>query len=104
MYKYSSRSKAYLSLLDNWNEPFGLSVAEAIACGTPIIATKCGSMNELVKDGVSGILVNSVDEAVSRMEEIESIDYRKCREFGYKMFSVDKMVDGYLDVYNKLLG
>jgi glycosyltransferase involved in cell wall biosynthesis len=97
-----SKAYAYLSLIE-WEEPFGLSVAESIACGTPVIATKKGSMPELVKEGVSGILVDSVEEAAKKIESIKLIDPKKCREFGYNIFSIDKMIEGYLSVYDKIL-
>jgi len=100
--QYVSRAKAYLSLLE-WDEPFGLSVAEAIACGTPVIATKRGSMIELVKNTVSGILVENTDEAIKRIHELNDIDPDNCRKFGEKLFSIEKMIEGHIKVYNKIL-
>lgn len=102
VHKLASEAFAYVSLIE-WEEPFGLSVAESIASGTPVIATKKGSMPELVKDGVSGILVDSVQEASDRIEELSNVNAQNCREFGKNLFSIDKMVDGYLEVYSQVL-
>lgn len=98
-----ARARAYISILE-WEEPFGLSVAEAIASGTPVIANRRGSMPELVKDGVSGILVDNVDEAVQRMPEIEKVDTDVCRAYGESLFSIEKMISSYIKVYEKILG
>jgi len=86
-----------------FEEPFGLSVAEAMFCGTPVIAFKRGSMPELILDGKTGFLVNKVEEAVEAVNSIEFIDRRDCLEWASSRFSRDKMVDGYLDVYKKIL-
>lgn len=87
----------------SFEEPFGLSVAEALCCGTPVIAFKRGSMPELVVDGKTGFLVNTVDEAVDALSEIKSIDRSFCRQWAINNFSLEKMIDGYLDVYDKVL-
>ena len=88
----------------NFEEPFGLSVAEAMFCGTPVIAFNKGSMPELIKDGSTGFLVNSIDEAVSKVPELENIDRRYCREWAYRHFSCEKMVADYIRVYEGVLG
>ncbi|MFO7999742.1 MAG: glycosyltransferase family 4 protein [Marinilabilia sp.] len=87
----------------NFEEPFGLSVAEAMFCGTPVIAFNKGSMPELIKDGATGFLVHSVDEAVSKVPELENIDRRYCRDWAANHFSCDKMVDDYVQVYEGAL-
>jgi len=86
-----------------FEEPFGLSVAEAMLCGTPVIAFNRGSMPELILDGKTGFLVNKVEEAVEAVNSIEFINRRDCMEWASSTFSSQKMVDGYLDVYEKIL-
>jgi glycosyltransferase involved in cell wall biosynthesis len=86
-----------------FEEPFGLSVAEAMICGTPVIAFNRGAMPELIRDGKTGFLVNNVDEAVEAVNSIEFINRRDCMEWASSTFSREKMVDGYLDVYQKIL-
>lgn len=87
----------------SFEEPFGLSVAEAMMCGTPVVAFRRGSMPELIRDGETGFLVNTVDEAVLRLKNITQIDRKTCRQHAESHFSMDKMIDGYLSVYEKIL-
>lgn len=89
--------------LIEWEEPFGLSVAEAMASGTPVIGTPRGSHKEIIKDGVTGILVENVDQAVARFAEVKTIDRQRCRQAAREMFSLEKMTEGYLAVYEDLL-
>jgi hypothetical protein len=70
--------RALLHLI-NFDEPFGLSVVEALACGTPVIACKRGSMPELIEHGVTGFLVGSLDAAVDAIDRIDEIDRAACR-------------------------
>ena len=86
-----------------FNEPFGLSVVEAMACGTPVVAFERGSMRELIRDGETGLLCRSVDEALARLAEIDSIDRGACRRWVEARFSADRMVDDYLAVYRRIL-
>ncbi len=86
-----------------FEEPFGLSVVEAMICGTPVIAFNRGSMPELILDGKTGFLVNNVEEAVDAVNSIAFIDRRDCMEWASTTFSREKMIDGYLDVYQKIL-
>jgi glycosyltransferase involved in cell wall biosynthesis len=87
----------------NFNEPFGLSVAEAMMCGTPVIAFNKGSMSELVVEGKTGFLVNTVDEAVEKIKSLKQIIRKYCRQWAEKKFSKEQMVDNYLNVYKKIL-
>src|ERR1700761_6709669 len=87
----------------NFNEPFGMSVAEAMLCGTPVIAFNKGSMPELIKDGETGFLVNSIDEAVSAVSAIGNIKRIDCYKWASAQFSCDKMVDDYLKLYQQIL-
>ncbi|MEW6443626.1 MAG: glycosyltransferase family 4 protein [bacterium] len=84
-------------------EPFGLSVVEAMACGTPVIAFRKGSLPELVLEGRTGFLVDSTDQAVAALEHVGEIDRRDCRRWVEERFSAERMVDDYLDVYRKVL-
>jgi glycosyltransferase involved in cell wall biosynthesis len=98
------RSARALLHLINFDEPFGLSVVEALASGTPVIAANRGSMPELIDHGVTGFLVNSVDEAVDAIDRIGEIDRAACRAVVSARFTVDRMADRYLAVYRSLLG
>jgi len=87
----------------NFNEPFGLSVVEAMACGTPVIACNRGSMSELIEHGKTGFLVSSADEAVDYIPELKKIDRRTCRETVEQRFSAQRMAADYLSLYNSIL-
>jgi len=96
-------ARALLHLV-NFDEPFGLSVVEALASGTPVIASNRGSMLELIDHGVTGFLVDSVDKAVEAIGRINEIDRAACRAAVSARFTVDRMADRYLEVYRSLLG
>jgi len=87
----------------SFQEPFGLSVIEANACGTPVIAFNRGSMRELLTNGVNGFLVSDVSEAVEAVRNIPSISRLACRSYVEERFSQDRMVEDYLRVYNQIL-
>ncbi len=95
-------AKALLHLI-KFDEPFGLSVAEAMLCGTPVIAFSRGSMPELIQDGQTGFLVNDVDEAVKAVAQIGNLSRADCRQWVAGRFTQDQMVEGYLDVYDRIL-
>ncbi|MDQ3145211.1 MAG: glycosyltransferase family 4 protein [Pseudomonadota bacterium] len=95
-------AKALLHLID-FEEPFGLSVVEAMACGTPTIAYRRGSMPEIIEDGVTGFLVDTFDEAVAAIARIPEIDRAACRRVAIERFGVDRMADEYLALYERLL-
>ena len=97
------QARAMLHLI-GFDEPFGLSVIEAMACGTPVIAYRRGSMPELIVDGVTGFLVDSFDQAVAAIERIGEIDRAACRDHVERHFTVDRMADQYLKLYRGLLG
>jgi glycosyltransferase involved in cell wall biosynthesis/quercetin dioxygenase-like cupin family protein len=97
-----SNAYAFLHMI-NYEEAFGLGVVEAMASGTPVIAMNRGSMPELIIDGETGFLVNSVEEAAEAVQKIGSISRKKCRESVKKRFSVDRMVDDYIKVYETIL-
>ncbi len=87
----------------SFDEPFGLSVAEAMFCGTPVVAFNRGSMPELIDHTKTGFLVNNVEEAVESLNKIDSINRKHCRQWALSKFSLEKMVEGYLDVYKQIL-
>ena len=97
------KARALLHLI-NFDEPFGLSVIEAMACGTPVIATRRGSMPELIEDGVTGFLVDTVDEAVAAIERAGEIDRAACRRAVAERFTVARMADDYIALYRRILG
>jgi len=84
-------------------EPFGLVVIEAMACGVPVIAFKEGSMPELIEDGKTGFLVNSVEEACLALKKIGKIKREDCREYVKKNFNLKRMVNRYEKLYKKIL-
>jgi len=86
-----------------FDEPFGLSVIESMACGTPVIAFNRGSMPELIENGKSGFLVDNVDEAVETVARIEEIDRAFCRRRVERHFTIDRMIDAYVNVYETIL-
>jgi glycosyltransferase involved in cell wall biosynthesis len=90
--------------LINFDEPFGFSVAEAMACGTPVIASDRGSMTELIDHGITGFLVNNVAEASAAGLALGTIQRPAVRAAALEKFSRHRMVDDYLAVYEQLLG
>ena len=96
------QARALLHLIQ-FEEPFGLSVIEAMACGTPVIAYRRGSMPELIDDGVTGFLVDSFDEAVAAIDRISEIDRTACRRAVEDRFTVGRMADQYEALYRRLL-
>jgi glycosyltransferase involved in cell wall biosynthesis len=84
-------------------EPFGLSVVEAMICGTPVVAYPRGSMPEIVEDGVTGRLVADADAAAAAVDGVAALDRARCRTAALARFSADRMVDDYLGLYARLL-
>ncbi len=83
----------------DWPEPFGLVMIEAMACGTPVIAWDCGSVREVVDEGVTGFIVNSEQDAVAAVERARALDRRRVREAFERRFSATTMALAYLDVF-----
>lgn len=86
-----------------FNEPFGLSVAEAMFCGTPVIAYNRGSMPEVINNNVSGFLVNNMNEAIKAVKKISTINRKDCCDYATEKFSYKKMINAYVGVYEKIL-
>jgi glycosyltransferase involved in cell wall biosynthesis len=96
------RARALLHLI-NFDEPFGLSVIEAMACGTPVIALRRGSMAELIEDGVTGFLIDHVDQAAAAIDAAGTLDRASVRRVAQARFGIDRMADAYLDLYRRIL-
>jgi glycosyltransferase involved in cell wall biosynthesis len=94
---------ALLHLID-FDEPFGYSVVEAMACGTPVVANSRGSMGELIADGVTGFLVDDIDSAVAAVAATGELDRRKIAEVAAERFTVATMIDKYVTVYRDVIG
>lgn len=101
--EFLGRAQALLFPID-WPEPFGLAMIEAMACGTPVIAWRCGSVPEVVDEGVTGFIVDSIDQACAAVERVPTLSRRRCRERFEQRFSVARMAADYLAVYEALLG
>jgi len=88
----------------DWPEPFGLVMIEAMSCGTPVIAYPCGSVPEVLDEGVSGILVKSIEEAGTAVAKATALDRGRVRACFERRFSVQNMAEAYLQVYEELCG
>ncbi|MBV9748915.1 MAG: glycosyltransferase, partial [Acetobacteraceae bacterium] len=95
-------AKGLLHLI-GFDEPFGLSVVEAMACGTPVIAYARGSMPELIDHGVTGFLVDSFEDAVAAIDRLDELDRAACRRAAVERFSVERMTEDYIRLYRRLL-
>jgi glycosyltransferase involved in cell wall biosynthesis len=87
----------------SWPEPFGLVTIEAMACGTPVIAYPHGSVPELIEDGVTGFIVNDVNEAARAVRNLPKISRRGCHQMFLQRFTAERMASDYLAVYRRLL-
>lgn len=87
----------------DWPEPFGLAMIESMACGTPVIAYSCGSVPEVVDERVTGFVVNSQKEAVEAVMKLRNVDRKLCRDTFENRFSVERMVDDYLVIYESMI-
>ena len=96
------QARALLHLIE-FDEPFGLSVVEAMACGTPVIATRRGSMAEIIEDGVNGFLVDRPEDAVAALADVNELDRARVRASVAGRFDVDRMADEYIALYRSIL-
>jgi glycosyltransferase involved in cell wall biosynthesis len=87
-----------------WGEPFGMVLIESMACGTPIVAFAKGAVPEIVRNGKTGFVVDSLESMVKAIERIEDIDRRECRQHVEKRFSIQRMAEGYAALYERLAG
>jgi len=95
-------AKALLAPI-TWEEPFGLVFTEAMACGTPVIAFRRGSVPELIVDGVTGFIVDTIEEMAEAIKKIDTIDRKACREHVLNKFSNQSMINGYNEALSKLI-
>ncbi len=95
-------ARALLHLID-FDEPFGFSVIEAMACGTPVIAFNRGSMPELIDDGATGMIVADIAGAVAAIDTTAMLDRAAIRTIAVERFGVDRMVDEYIRVYEQVI-
>ena len=99
---FLGQAKALLFPID-WPEPFGLVMIEAMACGLPVIAFPGGSVCEIIDDGVTGFIVDTIDDAVDAVRRIDTIDRRACRQTFELRFTTRRMASQYVDVFRKLI-
>jgi glycosyltransferase involved in cell wall biosynthesis len=88
--------------LISFAEPFGLTLIESLASGTPVIATDKGSVREILVDGETGFIVKGVRDAIDKVGKVDSIRRQRCRSRAER-FDVDRMVDGYISVYDTIM-
>ena len=88
----------------DWPEPFGLVLIEAMACGTPVIAWRCGSVTEIIENGKTGFIVGTEDEAVEAVYKLDQLDRLIGRRVFQERFTADVMARNYLRLYWRLCG
>jgi len=101
--EFLGRARALVFPID-WPEPFGLVVIESLACGTPVIARSCGSVPELILNGQTGYVADTLDEMAAAVKTLDRIDRAECRRDVAARFTVSRMVDHYETIYESLLG
>jgi glycosyltransferase involved in cell wall biosynthesis len=87
-----------------WEEPFGIVMAEALACGTPVLGLRRGSVPEVVSEGVTGFVRDTADELVLAVQQLSAIDRARCRQRAQDLFSGEALVRQYLAVYGEMVG
>lgn len=100
--QFLGEAQALLFTVD-WPEPFGLSMIEAMACGTPILAFRCGSVPEIIEDGLTGAIVDTMEEAILALPLVIALDRKKVRQRFEQRFSATRMARDYVGVYHSLL-
>ena len=100
--KYYQKAKAVLTPVQ-WEEPFGLTTIEAMASGTPVISLRRGAAPEIIEDGVTGFVVDSIAEMVAAVGKVDKLDRRAAREHVKKNFSLTQMVNGYESAFEEIL-
>ena len=100
--EFLGNARALLVPID-WPEPFGLVMIEAMACGTPVIAYRNGSVPEVMEDGSTGFIVEELDDAVEAVRRLPSISRARCREVFEQRFTAARMARDYVEVYERLI-
>ena len=100
--QFLGEAQALLFPVD-WPEPFGLSMIEAMACGTPVLAFRCGSVSEVVEDGLTGAIVETMEEAIAALPHVIALNRNKVRQRFEQRFSATRMATDYVGVYRSLL-
>lgn len=100
---FLGNARALLFPID-WPEPFGIVMIEAMACGTPVLAYRRGSVPEVIDDGITGYIVDSLEEAVCKIGSVLSLDRGRVRRRFEERFSVRRMAQDYVNIYRKLIG
>ncbi len=101
-HKFLRNAKAVLFPID-WPEPFGLVMIEAMSCGVPVIAFRCGSVPEVIDEGVTGFIVDTMDEAVEAVGKVDRLDRRKVRQRFEERFTDRRMAADYVTLYKAML-
>jgi glycosyltransferase involved in cell wall biosynthesis len=99
--EFLGQARALLFPVD-WPEPFGLSMIEAMACGTPVLAFRCGSVPEIIEDGLTGVIVDTMEQAFAALPRVIALDRKKVRQRFEQRFSASRMAAEYLGVYRSL--
>jgi glycosyltransferase involved in cell wall biosynthesis len=99
--KFLGEARALLFPID-WPEPFGLSMIEAMACGTPVLAYRRGSVPEIIEDGVTGFMVDTMEEAIAALPRVMALDRSVVRRRFEQRFSATRMAQDYVKVYRSL--
>jgi glycosyltransferase involved in cell wall biosynthesis len=100
---FLGNARALLFPID-WPEPFGLVMIEALACGTPVVAFRGGSVEEIIEDGLTGFIVDDLEEAIVATRRIEGLERRACRHAFETRFTAGRMADDHLALYGRLVG
>jgi glycosyltransferase involved in cell wall biosynthesis len=101
--QFLGKAQALLFPVD-WPEPFGLSMVEAMACGTPVLGFRCGSVPEIIEDGLTGAIVETMEQAIAALPGVIALDRKKVRQRFEQRFSATRMARDYVDLYRRLLG
>jgi glycosyltransferase involved in cell wall biosynthesis len=100
--EFLGNARALLFPID-WNEPFGLVLAESMACGTPIVARPCGSVPEIIEEGITGIIFDTIDQGVEAVQRVDKMDRSLVRSTFEKRFTSEIMAENYLKLFEKMI-
>jgi glycosyltransferase involved in cell wall biosynthesis len=100
--EYFQKARCLLTPIQ-WEEPFGVTMIEAMACGTPVIAFKRGSVPEIIVDHKTGFVVTGIDEMIGALQHLDDIKRRDCHEHAVKHFSTAKMIDAYETAFERII-